>query len=289
MRAKGYTAITLAVVGLLLSLTLYGLTISWIFLIPAVILARTESKRIFSETGKTAGTLVVFQVLSWISLGLSGLLIFTFGSIFLRPLIQEPAQSQQSDQQGPMASATVSIDPFLSEHNRQYLVIGYGATVDPISVADAERIKSWQTYFALWNENTAKIFRDYNDPAITPTQFVSYCKSYLDALREALIRIGYGNSQTDDPGIKAMIVRLLEIRGKTLTGWTAVQKARASNDPALEQTALLQLEEARQTELAFSEEMTVRIKAAGMDVEKDRDYQKTVDRTLEILKSPRSQ
>jgi hypothetical protein len=286
MRAKGYTAITLAVVGLLLSLTLYGLTISWILLIPAVILARTESRRLFFETGKTAGTLVVFQVLSWISLGLSCLLILTLGLIFL---LCRPAQSQQSDQQVPKASATISIDPFLAQHNRHYLAIGYGATVDPISVADAERIKSWQTCFALWNENTAKIFRDYNDPAITPTQFVSYSKSYLDALREALITIGYSNSQTDDPGIKAMIVRLLEIRGKTLTGWTTVQKARASNDPALEQTALLQLEEARKADLAFSEEMTARTKAAGMDVEKDRDYEKNVDRTLEILRSPRSQ
>jgi hypothetical protein len=171
MRAKGYTAITLAVIGLLLSLTVYGLTISWVFLIPAVILARTESKRMFSETGKTAAVLVVFQVLSWISLGLSGLLILGVGLALVRPVAQE--QSRASDQQSPMAGATPVPEMFLSEHNRHYLAKFYGATVDPISVADAARIKSWEAYFALWNENHAKIFRDYRDPSVTPAQFVS--------------------------------------------------------------------------------------------------------------------
>jgi hypothetical protein len=278
MKARGYVAITLAVIGLLLSLTIYGLVFSWIFLIPAVLLARNESKRIFSETGRTAGALVVFQTLSWISLGLSVLLILFTAGYLVYFSAQRPAAANAS-------AATPATDKFISEYNRRYLAKAYGATADVISVTDAERVKSWQQYLIAWNENTAKLFRDYKDPTVTPAQFVIYSRKYINELREALIAIGYSNSLTDDLGMKAMVNRLLEIRNKTLAGWVDIQTACASNDPTLAQRAALQIEEARKADLAFSEEVTERTRAAGFDVQKDVDNQPNLERTLGILKS----
>jgi hypothetical protein len=51
-------------------------------------------------------------------------------------------------------------------------------------------------------------------------------------------------------------------------------------------TGLSEIEDARQTDLAFGQGMVNRAKAAGFDVEKDIDNKRNLDRTLKILKSP---
>jgi hypothetical protein len=193
---------------------------------------------------------------------------------------------QRRSTQATTEISTPALDPFFSEYNRRYLAKAYGATVDAISMADVERIKAWQHSLIAWNDNTAKIFRDYEDPSVTPAQFVTYSRKYLDELRQAQIEIGYGNSSTDDRGIKAMVDGLLAGRTKTLDGWSKVQTACALNDPILVKTGLSEIEDARQTDLAFGQGMVNRVKAAGFDVEKDIDNKRNLDRTLKILKSP---
>jgi len=63
MGAKGYVGLTLTVVGLLLFLLIYGVPLASFFLIPALILCRTEANRYRRDTGRTAGVLIVAQVL----------------------------------------------------------------------------------------------------------------------------------------------------------------------------------------------------------------------------------
>ncbi len=283
MRALGYVAFTFSVIGLLLSLTIYGLVISWIFLVPAVILARKECKRIFAETGRTAGALVVIQVLSWISIGLSGLLILGTGGYLAYFYANLPKPGNTSIA-SPVAPPTT--DRFFSEYNRRYLAKGYGATVEVLSLADAERVRSFQPYLTAWNDNTAKIFRDYRDQTVTAAQFASNSQKYIVELRGALMAIGYCNSLADDPGMKATVNQLLEIRTKTLAGLVDLQTAYASQDTALAKKALIQIEEDRKADRSFSEQMIVRIRAAGFDPGKDLDSQPNLDRTLGILKSP---
>jgi hypothetical protein len=98
--------------------------------------------------------------------------------------------------------------------------------------------------------------------------------------------IGYCNSLADDPGMKATVNQLLEIRAKTLAGLVDLQTAYASQDTALAKKALIQIEEDRKADRSFSEQMIVRIRAAGFDPGKDLDSQPNLDRTLGALKSP---
>jgi hypothetical protein len=215
----------------------------------------------------------------WAAVGITVLVLFGVSAVL-------HVSQQHRSTQATTEIATPALDPFFSEYNRRYLAKAYGATVDVISMADVERIKAWQHSLIAWNDNTAKIFRDYKDPLVAPAQFVTYSKKYLDELRQAQIEIGYSNSSTDDPGIKAMIDGLLAGRTKTLDGWSKVQTACALNDPILAKTGLSEIEDARQTDLAFGQGMVNRAKAAGFDVEKDIDNKRNLDRTLKILKSP---
>ncbi len=155
-----------------------------------------------------------------------------------------------------------------------------------LSLADAERVRSFQPYLTAWNDNTAKIFRDYVDQTVTAAQFASNSQKYIVELRGALMAIGYCNSLADDPGMKATVNQLLEIRTKTLAGLVDLQTAYASQDTALAKKALIQIEEDRKADRSFSEQMIVRIRAAGFDPGKDLDSQPNLDRTLGILKSP---
>jgi hypothetical protein len=65
IEAKGYIGLTLAVLGLILFLLIYGIPIAPFFLIPALVLCRAEANRYRRDTGQTAGVLIVAQVLCW--------------------------------------------------------------------------------------------------------------------------------------------------------------------------------------------------------------------------------
>jgi hypothetical protein len=70
-------------------------------------------------------------------------------------------------------------------------------------------------------------------------------RSSIVELRGSLTAIGYCNSLTEDPGMKATINRHLEIRTKALAGLVDLQTACASQDTALAGKALIQIEENR--------------------------------------------
>ena len=74
--AKGYVGLTLAVLGLILFLLVYGIPLAPFFLIPALVLCRTEANRYRRDTGQTAGVLIVAQVLCWAFGGLAVLVDF---------------------------------------------------------------------------------------------------------------------------------------------------------------------------------------------------------------------
>jgi hypothetical protein len=148
------------------------------------------------------------------------------------------------------------------------------------------RVKLFQPCLTVWNDNTAKIFRDYLEQTVTVVQFASNSQKYIVELRGSLTAIGYCKSLTQDPGKKATINRHLEIRTKTLAGLVDLQTAYASQDTALARKALMQIEEDRKADRAFSEQMIARTRAAGFDPGKDLDGQPNLDRTLGILKSP---
>ena len=76
MEAKGYVGLTLTVLGLLLFLLIYGVPVASFFLIPALVLCRTEANRFRRDTGRTAGVLIVAQVLCWFFGGLAVLADF---------------------------------------------------------------------------------------------------------------------------------------------------------------------------------------------------------------------
>jgi len=76
MEAKGYVGLTLTIVGLLLFLLIYGVPVASFFLIPALILCRSEANRYRRDTGRTAGVLIVAQVLCWFFGGLAVLADF---------------------------------------------------------------------------------------------------------------------------------------------------------------------------------------------------------------------
>jgi hypothetical protein len=76
MEAKGYIGLTLTVLGLLLFLLIYGVPVASFFLIPALVLCRTEANRYQRDTGRTAGVLIVAQVLCWFFGGLAVLVDF---------------------------------------------------------------------------------------------------------------------------------------------------------------------------------------------------------------------
>ena len=71
MEAKGYVGLTLAALGLILFFLYFGIPIAPFFLIPALVLCRTEANRYRRVTGRTAGVLIVTQVLCWIFGGLA--------------------------------------------------------------------------------------------------------------------------------------------------------------------------------------------------------------------------
>jgi hypothetical protein len=102
------------------------------------------------------------------------------------------------------------------------------------------RVKLFQPCLTVWNDNTAKIFRDYLKQTVTVVQFASNSQKYIVELRGSLTAIGYCNSLTEDPGMKATINRDLEIRTKTLAGLVDLQTSYASRDTALTRKALIQ-------------------------------------------------
>ena len=65
IEAKGYIGLTLTIVGLISFVLIYGIPVAPLFLIPALVLCRTEANRYKRATGETAGVLVVAQVVCW--------------------------------------------------------------------------------------------------------------------------------------------------------------------------------------------------------------------------------
>jgi hypothetical protein len=65
MEAKGYAGLALTVLGLILFVLVYSIPVAPLFLIPALILCRTEANRYRRDTGQTAGILIVAQVACW--------------------------------------------------------------------------------------------------------------------------------------------------------------------------------------------------------------------------------
>jgi hypothetical protein len=65
MEAKGYVGLVLTVLGLILFVLVYSIPVAPLFLIPALILCRTEANRYRRDTGQTAGILIVAQVACW--------------------------------------------------------------------------------------------------------------------------------------------------------------------------------------------------------------------------------
>jgi hypothetical protein len=65
MAAKGYVGLMLTVLGLISFLLIYGIPLVPFFLIPALVLCRTEANRYRRDTGQTVGILIVAQVLCW--------------------------------------------------------------------------------------------------------------------------------------------------------------------------------------------------------------------------------
>jgi hypothetical protein len=61
----GFLGLTLTVLGLVLFVLVYSIPVAPLFLIPALVLCRTEANRYKRETGQTAGILVVAQVACW--------------------------------------------------------------------------------------------------------------------------------------------------------------------------------------------------------------------------------
>ena len=65
MEAKGYLGLALTVLGLILFVLVYSIPVAPLFLIPALVLCRTEANRYRRETGQTVGVLIVAQVACW--------------------------------------------------------------------------------------------------------------------------------------------------------------------------------------------------------------------------------
>jgi hypothetical protein len=61
----GYLGLTLTVLGLILFVLVSSIPVAPLFLIPALLLCRSEANRYKRETGQTAGILVVAQIACW--------------------------------------------------------------------------------------------------------------------------------------------------------------------------------------------------------------------------------
>ena len=88
VEAKGCAGLAFAVLGLISFLLIYGIPVAPFFLIPALVLCRTEANRYSRETGQTAGVLVVAQVVCWFF----GALAVLVDLLIIVMLIIRPAQ-----------------------------------------------------------------------------------------------------------------------------------------------------------------------------------------------------
>lgn len=267
MRTRTIVGVTFCIVGVLLSVTFYGLIVAPLFLVPGIVLCHLGLVAFKTHHNRTSPALVVALTLSYIALACA----IPVCSVFIAGAVREHSR-QQTGAYDPFASPIVeqrkTIDPFnLPESKRggydQFsepfntkgyaLAAAYGAKTSPLNDGDCASLLRFTTNCTRWNRSSAPLVRDYFDPKVTAEQWVENSRKPLGELRGVVLSLQTDWQLLTDAGVKETIMPILETIESMLGYYQQLQGVIAAGDAGKEKSLMEELKSAglRKQQLAL--------------------------------------
>ena len=253
MTTKAIVGITLCILGIILSLTVYGLFLAPIFFLPGIPLSHAGLRVFKVHHGRTSAALVVTLTLSYIASVCSVALIVTTAAIWTADYRRRHQGSPLVDSSPATNEALVSQHVNQEDSTRMAYVLAkaYRAKSSPLSRSDTEILLRFGGYGTEWNRASARLLRDYLDPKVTGDQWIERSRIPLAQLRAVLVRTETDIELLSDTGAKESVRPIVEIHDSMVGFYTRLQFALVAHDTNAETMAMAALQAAGRRKQQF--------------------------------------
>jgi TM2 domain-containing membrane protein YozV len=218
MPTIGYVAITLGVLGALMTFSVYGTAFAIILALPSVILCRKAHRIYKSRFQKANGALVALLVLNWIGTIVSGLFIATAGCLLIYFYGFQNRQATAGAVSNTVLQSAPAALQFRTTSERMW-ARGLNASGAELSPADVSQVELLYKQLSAMASAEGQFMKAWGTGVGSQDVFKRDAPGLLQAWTSGLATGKYYQAGVTDPGAKSFLGTLLEAESGVCDGY----------------------------------------------------------------------